>query len=99
LTQRMDDLRDELRALKSEAEAATTARSNFLTRLFHEFYQPLSVIIGFSEKILQEPFGPIGNEYRTYVEDIKLSANYLHDISKDILDIGQHEAGIAGGSR
>jgi signal transduction histidine kinase len=93
LTQSMDDLRDELRALKSEAEAATKARSNFLTRLFHEFYQPLSVIIGFSERILREPFGPIGNEYRTYVEDIKFSANYLHDISKDILDIGQHEAG------
>ena len=93
MTQRMDDLRDELRSLKSEAEAATKARSNFLPRLFHEFLQPLSAIIGFSEKILREPFGPIGNEYRTYVEDIKFSGNYLHDISKDILVIGQHEAG------
>jgi signal transduction histidine kinase len=97
---RVDLLRDResayqaLRLAKDEAEAANQAKSGFLATMSHELRTPLNAIIGFSEMMLREVLGALGNEqYRAYVGDIHASGTHLLQIINDILDLSKAEAG------
>jgi signal transduction histidine kinase len=69
-------------------------RLGFLAKVSHEVRTPLNSIIGFTELMLQERFGPIGNaRYRGYVEDIHQSGLYALSLLNDLLDISKIEAG------
>jgi signal transduction histidine kinase len=60
----------------------------------HELRTPLNAIIGFSEMMLREVLGELGNEhYRAYVGDIHASGTHLLQIINDILDLSKAEAG------
>ena len=83
-----------LRLAKEEAEAASRGKSSFLATMSHELRTPLNAIIGFSEMMLHEVLGTIGNEqYRAYVADIHESGTHLLRIINDILDLSKAEAG------
>ncbi len=69
-------------------------RIDFLAKVSHEVRTPLNSIIGFTELMLQERFGPIGNQrYTGYVEDIHQSGLYALSLLNDLLDISKIEAG------
>src|SRR5262249_55731927 len=60
----------------------------------HELRTPLNAIIGFSEMMLREVLGALGNDqYRAYVNDIHASGTHLLQIINDILDLSKAEAG------
>jgi len=83
-----------LRIAKTEAESADRAKSAFLANMSHEIRTPLNAIIGFSEVIHTEAFGPLGNgRYREYISDILNSARHLLFIIDEILDFSQVESG------
>jgi signal transduction histidine kinase len=85
---------DALRLAKEEAEAASRAKSGFLATVSHELRTPLNAIIGFSEMMLREVLGALGNEqYKTYVADIHASGSHLLQIINDILDLSKAESG------
>jgi signal transduction histidine kinase len=75
-------------------EQVNHAKIEFLAKVSHELRTPLNAIIGFSELIMRNTLGPLGNEqYRSYIEDIHLSGRHLLDIINDILDFAKAEAG------
>ena len=83
-----------LRAAKEEAEAASRGKSGFLATMSHELRTPLNAIIGFSEMMLREVLGELGNaQYRAYAADIHESGTHLLQIINDILDLSKAEAG------
>ena len=83
-----------LRRAKEAAEESSRAKSEFLAAMSHELRTPLNAVIGFSDAIREETFGPIGNEtYREYLDNIHSSGNHLLDIINDILDVSSIEAG------
>jgi PAS domain S-box-containing protein len=84
----------ELVAAKLQAERASRAKSDFLAKVSHEIRTPLNSIIGFSDVMIDERFGPIGNErYREYLKDIRASGEHVVSLLNDLLDLAKIEAG------
>jgi signal transduction histidine kinase len=94
------DLTDQVKAEEAvrnalnEAEKATRAKSQFIATMSHEFRTPLNAILGFSEMLRGEYFGPLGAaNYIGYAKDIHDSGEHLLALVNDILDIAAIEAG------
>ncbi|HEX2215408.1 MAG TPA: PAS domain-containing sensor histidine kinase, partial [Xanthobacteraceae bacterium] len=83
-----------LTSAKQRAEKASSAKSDFLAKISHEIRTPLNAMIGFSEVMMEERFGPIGNErYRGYARDIHTSGQHMISLLNDLLDLSKIEAG------
>ncbi len=90
----MLQLRFENEALADAVIRANRAKSDFLASMSHELRTPLNSIIGYSDLIRQETFGPIMPErYAGYVEDIAASGAHLLKMINDLLDLAKIEAG------
>ncbi len=85
---------EELKHAIELAQAHSRAKSRFLANMSHELRTPLNSVIGFSEMISREMFGPLGHErYREYAGLIGESGQYLLNLINDILDVAKIEAG------
>jgi PAS domain S-box-containing protein len=85
---------EDLTQARAVAERASAQKTDFLARISHEIRTPLNAIIGFSELMLDEKFGPVANDrYRDYLRDINRSGNHVLDLVNDLLDISKIEAG------
>ncbi|MCA1403753.1 PAS domain S-box protein [Ensifer sp. IC3342] len=85
---------EELRNAKRAAETANAHKTEFLARVSHEIRTPLNAIIGFSDMMASEHFGPAGHpRYIEYAGDIGRSGRHVLDIVNDLLDISKIEAG------
>lgn len=77
-----------------DAQTANRAKSEFLALMSHELRTPLNAVLGFSEIISQEAFGPLGTDkYSEYASDIYNSGQHLLDLINDILDLSKVESG------
>jgi signal transduction histidine kinase len=84
---------EEARAATDQAVLANRAKSEFLAMVSHELRTPLNAIIGFSEVLVGEMFGPIGEaRYQDYASDIRNSGTHLLSLINDILDLSKIEA-------
>ena len=88
------DAERRLIAAREAAEAASAAKTDFLAQVSHEIRTPLHAILGFSEVMLEERFGPVGNErYKDYIKDIHASGSHVMSLADDLLDLSKIEAG------
>ncbi len=84
----------ELQAAKERAEAASTAKSQFMATVSHELRTPLNAIIGFSEVMRDGVFGPLGDErYQRFARSINEAGAHLLKLINDIIDLANAEAG------
>ena len=91
---RSEASREEALLAKEVAERASTAKSAFLANMSHELRTPLNAVMGFSELIKDEFFGPIGDRrYGEYAGLIHGAGSHLLDLITDILDMSKIEAG------
>ena len=83
----------ELEEAKTRAETESSAKTDFLANISHELRTPLNAIIGFSEIMIAETYGKIGNDqYKDYVSDINGSGKHLLSVINDILDFSKASA-------
>ncbi len=96
VTAENEGLRDELWRLKEatsardRAEAASEAKSRFLTTMSHEIRTPISGILGMADLLREAPLDP---ENASYVEAIRGSGSALIALIDEILDLAKIEAG------
>lgn len=85
---------EDLMTAKRLAEKTSAAKSEFLAKVSHDIRSPLNTIIGFSEVMIDERFGAIGNErYRDYLKDIHAAGEHLITLLNDLLDLSKIETG------
>jgi signal transduction histidine kinase len=71
-------------------------RRSFLRMVSHELRTPLNSVIGFSEIISRELYGPIGNsKYRDHATVIRESGQKLLKLVNQVLEIARLDAGTA----
>ncbi|RAK56272.1 hypothetical protein DJ017_08185 [Phenylobacterium soli] len=92
--EQLSELARKYEAEKVRAEAANRAKSEFLANMSHELRTPLNAINGFSEIMVGEMYGALGDKrYRDYARDILNSGQHLLALINDILDMSKIEAG------
>ncbi len=84
---------DALDLAREKAEEANRVKSEFLANMSHELRTPLNAVIGFSEIMKDELFGPLDPQYREYAASIHASGRHLLDLINDVLDLSKIEAG------
>ena len=88
---------EELRGVAREAQRAAAAKAEFVGKVSHEIRTPLNAITGFTEVMMAERFGPIGNErYREYLKDVHAAGMHLVALLNDLLDLSKIETGQLG---
>ena len=88
--QTLEKTSTDLTAALEAAEAASKAKSAFLASMSHELRTPLNAVIGFSETMLVETFGPLGSpRYKEYLGDIHDSGAHLLALINDMLDMSR----------
>jgi hypothetical protein len=78
---------------KTAAEAASRAKTEFLSRMSHELRTPLNAVIGFAQllELGREP--PLSDNQRRHVGLIREAGEHLLHMIGDLLDLTSIEAG------
>ena len=78
---------------KEEAERASKFKDQFLSTMSHELRTPLNAVLGFSDLLADERYGPLNDRQRRYVDHIYTGGKHLLRLISDILDLSKIEAG------
>ncbi len=76
-----------------QAEAASRAKSDFLSNMSHELRTPLNAIIGFTEFVIENDEEPITEEQEESLSQVLKAGRHLLLLINDVLDLSKIEAG------
>lgn len=82
----------ELECARNAAEAASNAKSDFLSSMSHELRTPLNAILGFAQLLQRDKKEPLGSRQLQRVEHILAGGEHLLRLIDDILDLSRIEA-------
>ncbi len=80
-------------ALRLEAEAASSAKSDFLAKMSHEFRTPINAMVGYAELLEMGISGPVTMSQAKQLARIRVSGEHLTGLVNEILDFAKIEAG------
>ena len=83
----------QLREARALAEAASAAKSEFLSSMSHELRTPLNAILGFAQLLWRDQREPLSARHKQRVEHILKGGEHLLRLINDILDLSKIEAG------
>lgn len=94
----VSDISDTLRTRAAEqaraaAEAASLAKTEFLSRMSHELRTPLNAIVGFAQSLSQDPVVQADARRRDGVALIERAGWHLTGMISDVLDLSRIESG------
>lgn len=89
LSRRVEAQTADLRATNHALESALYARDEFMAHMSHELRTPLQAILGLSEVLKSETFGPLNERQAKYAEDIHVNGNRLLNLINDVLTISR----------
>jgi PAS domain S-box-containing protein len=76
-----------------EARQESREKSRFLAAMSHELRTPLNSILGFSQLLLNDRFGPLTEKQAKYVTNVESSGQHLLLLINDLLDLSKVQAG------
>src|SRR6185437_7131346 len=78
---------------RTVAEAASAAKSEFLSSMSHELRTPLNAILGFAQLLQRDRKEPLSDRHKERVDQILKGGEHLLHLIDDILDLSRIEAG------
>lgn len=84
---------EQLRRAITEADAANRAKSEFLSTMSHEFRTPLNVVLGYTDMLFAETFGPLMEPQKGALHHIRQSTTALIELINNVLDLNRLDAG------
>ncbi|MDZ8140039.1 MAG: ATP-binding protein [Nostoc sp. DedQUE04] len=81
-----------LREAKEIAEVANRARSTFLRNINHDLRTPLNSIMGITEALKEQVYGPVNEEQRQSLNMLESSSKNLLELINQILDFTDTES-------
>ncbi|MDP6351814.1 MAG: response regulator [Alphaproteobacteria bacterium] len=84
-----------LRIAKEQADTASNAKTEFLSRMSHELRTPMNAILGFGQLLEFDPTAPLNDSQAESVRQILKSGHHLLDLINEVLDFAQIETGQA----
>lgn len=93
ITERKQAERAREDALKA-SEAANRTKTQFIANMSHELRTPLNAVIGFSDILKEQPYGPMGvPQYVEFAHDINSAGRHLLGLLNNLLDASRIELG------
>ena len=91
-----DDVRlsEELKQARRAAEAASGAKSDFVSSMSHELRTPMNAILGFAQLLQRDKREPLSIRHKERVAQILKGGEHLLRLIDDILDLSRIEAGV-----
>lgn len=81
------------RLARAAAEAASRAKTEFLSRMSHELRTPLNAVLGFAQLLQIDAAEPLGTRQRRHVGLIRESGEHLLRMIGELLDLTRVETG------
>jgi PAS domain S-box-containing protein len=85
-------LAEEVRVARGAAEAASNAKSEFLSSMSHELRTPLNAILGFAQLLQRDRKEPLSDRHKERVDQIVRGGEHLLRLIDDVLDLSRIEA-------
>jgi PAS domain S-box-containing protein len=92
ITQRKE-AEESLKQRTIEAQEASRLKSQFVSNVSHELRTPINSILGYASLLLDETYGPVGDEQKAPLEGVVRNASDLLALVNDVLDLSKIEAG------
>jgi signal transduction histidine kinase len=80
-------------AARTEAEAASQAKSDFLAIMSHELRTPLNAVLGYTDLLQLGVAGSLSDEQRQQLRRISASGRHLLSLVNEVLDLARIESG------
>jgi PAS domain S-box-containing protein len=84
---------DELRTARALAEAASSAKSEFLASMSHELRTPLNAILGFAQLLQRDRKAPLSAHQLDRINHVLRGGEHLLRLIDDVLDLARIESG------
>lgn len=83
----------DLRHANAELERAARAKDKFLANMSHELRTPLNTILGLSEVLIDQVYGPLNERQIRSLLSVEQAGRHLLSLINDILDLAKIDAG------
>ena len=93
LAVQVDDRTRSLSDANKQLGKAAKHKDEFLASMSHELRTPLNAVLGLSEAMIEEVYGPVTERQRHSLTHISESGRHLLSLINDILDLSKIEAG------
>jgi signal transduction histidine kinase len=93
LDQRVIERTSELEIAKEQAEHASKAKSEFLSRMSHELRTPLNAVLGFAQLLDLDDNNALTPAQQENVKEILSAGRHLLDLINEVLDLSRIESG------
>jgi signal transduction histidine kinase len=85
-------LRSAERAARESAEEANRAKSQFVATISHELRTPMNAVLGYTELLADEIYGPVTALQKTNLGRVRASGEHLLSLIEDLLGYARIEA-------